>query len=77
MKRKPKTKEHRIYEAYQALEKAMKMEDPDIQIKLYGYRGPTDEASVREFGRKIKAFADEYKKFYGLKKVKIELGVGF
>ncbi len=74
MKRKPKTKEQRIYEACQALDKAIKMEDPDIQIKMYGYGGAVDEESAREFGRKIKAFVEEYKKFYGLRKVKIELG---
>lgn len=74
MKQKRKSKDHRILEAFQSLEKAIKMEDPDIQIKLCGY-GPTDEEKNREFGRKIKAFVEEYKKFYGIKKVNVELSI--
>jgi len=68
---KRKSKAHRILNAVEALNKAMSMEDPHIVINLPGGSYDTDES--KEFVASIKTFIRAYKKFYGLKKVRLEL----
>ncbi len=71
MKRIKKTKDQRIREAVEELNKAMIMKDPDIRINLHS--GVYDNDRGKKFGRDIKTFVQAYKEYYGLEKVKLEL----
>lgn len=73
MKRPRKFKSHRVFEAFQKLEKAINSDEPDIQIVIHGYGLSWDKEENKAFGRKIREFGDEYKKFFGRKKIKIDL----
>ncbi len=72
MKRKKDSKLNRIQKAVDGLNKAMKLEDPHLQIHLpYGFDPETPDG--KEFMMAMKNFIQAYKKFYGLKKMDVEL----
>jgi hypothetical protein len=73
MKRARKFKSHRVFEAFEKLQKAINSDEPDIQIVLHSSGLSWDKEENKAFGRKIKEFGDEYKKFFMRKKIKIDL----
>ena len=66
-----KTKSQKILDAITALNKAMKMEEPHLRINLPGGFYDTEESE--EFAKAVKIFIRAYKKFYGLKKINVEI----
>jgi hypothetical protein len=68
---KKKSRAERIQEAVDKLNKAMQVEEPDIQISL---PWPMDDNEQgREFIKCIKTFIEAYKKYFGLKKIDVHL----
>ena len=70
MKKVRKSKAHRIFEAVEELNKAMALEAPHISINLPYALG---ERENRRFLASFQAFIKEYKDFYGLKKVRVDI----
>lgn len=57
-----KSRELRIYEAAEALQKAIELPLPDLQIALYGL-------ASEEFAEALKKFREEYEKYIGRKPI--------
>lgn len=70
-KRIKKTKDQRIQEAVDLLNKAIKIEEPHIQIDIQGGFERTSESE--EFTTAIKNFIQAYRKFYKMDKIEVNL----
>jgi len=73
MKRVKKTRAEKIQEATDSLNKALEMEEPNIRVSLPG--GFVENKESIEFMESFGTFIKAYKKFYGLKEVKIEFAL--
>jgi len=69
-KSKPIRKGKAIFDAYEALQKALDMDDPDIVIQLHGGLYPEDT----EILQAIKDFKIAYEKYFG-RKASLELQI--
>ena len=69
MKKVKRTKEKRIHDALEELNKAINMDNPHISIDLQFGVGTDKEG--KEFVQAIKTFIEEYKKYYKMEKVEV------
>jgi hypothetical protein len=70
MKHLKKTRDNKIDDAFRELEKAVKMERPDIAVRVPEIYS---EEEASKFALLVKTFAKEWKKYTDKKKVDLEL----
>lgn len=69
MKKLKKSRELKISEAAEALQKAIDLPLPDIQIALYGPYDRAFNETDKSFGEAFKKFKEEYEKYIGRKPI--------
>ncbi len=75
MKRKTKkSKDIKIKEALEQLNKALSMDEPHIVIQLPWAPDKEDPEGV-EFVKSIKTFMDGYKKYFKMKKINVAIRI--
>jgi putative sterol carrier protein len=67
-----KNRATKIHEAFEALQKALREDEPHIRIMVdEGIDKDSEQGKV--LLKSLKVFIDEYKKYYGMKTIEVEL----